>query len=301
MELRDIEYFAVVAEHGHLGRAAEALGLSQPALSKCLRRLEQTLGAKLVKRTSKGVELTAEGSALLSSVRELRLSLQDVAREIADLGQGRVGHLRIGAGWAVAERLLPTTCAALLKNTPKLTLKISVSDSDLMIPALLNGELDLIVNYLRPSAIEGLVQEHLMDYEQVLCASADHRLTKLRRITFADLAQEQWALSDSALTPRQWLHRAFQDRGLPPPRVAVETRSVHLRLQILACSDLLGFASKQVLGQAALRHRLVVLPVKELPWRRRVGVIYRKDGYLSPTARRLIERLKSTAREIAKE
>ena len=61
MELRDVEYFAVVAENGHLGRAAEALGISQPALSKSLGRLEAVIGAKLVRRTSKGVELTAEG------------------------------------------------------------------------------------------------------------------------------------------------------------------------------------------------------------------------------------------------
>lgn len=97
MELRDIEYFAVVAEHGHLGRAAEALGLSTPALSKSLRRLEGSLQAKLVKRTPKGVELTAEGNALLSRVRGLRLSLADVTREIADLSQGRTGHLRVDA------------------------------------------------------------------------------------------------------------------------------------------------------------------------------------------------------------
>jgi DNA-binding transcriptional LysR family regulator len=58
MELRDIEYFAVIAEHGSLARAAEGLGLSQPALSKCLRWLENAVEAKLVKRTSKGVELT---------------------------------------------------------------------------------------------------------------------------------------------------------------------------------------------------------------------------------------------------
>src|SRR5436190_21104177 len=98
MELRDIEYFAVVAQHGHLGRAAEALGLSQPAVSKSLRRLEQALGVKLVKRTPKGVEVTAEGSVLLLRMRGLRLSLQDVAREVADVSQGRVGHLHIGVG-----------------------------------------------------------------------------------------------------------------------------------------------------------------------------------------------------------
>src|SRR5688572_1361688 len=105
MELRDIEYFTVVAEHGHLGRAAEALRLSQPALSKSLRRLETVLEAKLVRRTSKGVELTVEGSALLLRTRELRLSLQNITKEIADLSQGKIGYVRIGTGPMIAEYL----------------------------------------------------------------------------------------------------------------------------------------------------------------------------------------------------
>ena len=99
MELRDIEYFAVIAEHGHLGRAADKLGLSQPALSKSLRRLEQALQVKLVKRTPKGIQLTSEGSVLLLRVRDLRLSLQSLGREIADVSEGRVGQLRIGVGF----------------------------------------------------------------------------------------------------------------------------------------------------------------------------------------------------------
>src|SRR5215471_10219627 len=105
MQLRDIEYFAVVAEHAHLGRAADALGLSQPALSKSLRRLEEALQAKLVRRTPKGVELTPEGSVLFLRVRELRLSLQGVAREVAEVGEGRVGYLRIGVGFPMSEEL----------------------------------------------------------------------------------------------------------------------------------------------------------------------------------------------------
>src|SRR5690242_3831550 len=127
MELRDIEYFAVIAEHGHLGRAAEALGLSQPALSKSLRRLEHAVEARLVRRTPKGVELTAEGSALLLRARELRLSLKDSAREIAELGQGRVGHVRIGVGEATGEQLLPNAISALLKDAPRVTLKVGTS------------------------------------------------------------------------------------------------------------------------------------------------------------------------------
>src|SRR6185295_18853559 len=142
MELRDIEYFAVVAEHGHLGRAAESLGLSQPALSKSLRRLENAAEAKLVRRTPKGVELTPEGSALLLHVRELRLSLKDIAREIAELGKGRIGHVRIGVGEATGEALLSTAIGVLLEDAPGVTVKVETSDNDLMLPALREGTLD---------------------------------------------------------------------------------------------------------------------------------------------------------------
>jgi molybdenum-dependent DNA-binding transcriptional regulator ModE len=96
LDPRDLRYFAVVAEHGNLRRAAEALDLSQPGLSKCLRRLERAAGWKLVRRTPKGVELTDFGSVLLTHAKRLKLYLDDVEQEVAALGQGRAGHLRIG-------------------------------------------------------------------------------------------------------------------------------------------------------------------------------------------------------------
>src|SRR5262245_40897848 len=125
MELRDIEYFAVVAEHRSIARAAETLGLSQPALSKSLRRLEASVRAKVVKRTPKGVELTAVGTALLAQVRRLRLTLDDITREAADLSEGRAGHLRIGTTSLQALHFVPTACDALLKEAPKATLTIT--------------------------------------------------------------------------------------------------------------------------------------------------------------------------------
>jgi DNA-binding transcriptional LysR family regulator len=298
MELRDIEYFAEVARHGHLGRAAEALGLSQPALSKSLRRLEAAVEAKLVKRTTKGVELTAEGSALLLRARQLRVSLQDVTREIADVRDGRAGHLRIGVGENVAEYLLPAAFDSVLAGAPKMILKISVSDNDLMLPALCNGELDLVVNYLRATLSEGLEQEHLYDDDMVVCASARHRLTKLKRVSLIDLSQERWALTEVPAT-RQHLEQAFQDEGLPPPRAVMESRSVRLRFESLACSQLIDFTSRAAFNHLADRYGLKEIPVKELAWRRRVGVILRKQTYLSPSARRFIDILRVAVRKLS--
>src|ERR1051326_520794 len=147
MQLRDIDYFAVVARHGHLGRAAEALGLSHPALSMSLRRLERSAQAKLVKRTPKGVELTPVGAALVSHVNRLQLPREDLAREVADLALGRSGHLRIGASPSNADAYLPEACSALLMEAPKVGLNVAVLDNDALLPALRKGELDIALTH----------------------------------------------------------------------------------------------------------------------------------------------------------
>lgn len=294
MELRDIEYFAIVAEHGNVRRASEALGLSPPALSKSLRRLEQAMQAKLVERTPKGVALTPVGTALLAQAHRLRVTLRDIKREAEDLSQGRAGHLRIGVGVTTVEDL-PEAYVALLKEVPRLTGQITVADNDVMVPVLRRGELDLIFNVIPETPYEGCVQEHLFDDEFVVCASADHPLAKRKRVTMADLAHEEWALSAPGVLNVQHVQRAFQERYLPPPRIAIEARSVPLRLQICAATSLLSFNTRRSLRQVAPRFRLKELPVDELKWRRPFGVIYRREAYLSPAARRLIEVLRAVA------
>jgi DNA-binding transcriptional LysR family regulator len=296
MELRDMEYFAVVAEHGNLTRAAEALGLSQPALSKSLRRLEKSMAAKLVKRTPKGVELTTVGVALRAQVRRIRLTLEDVLREAAELSQGRAGILRIGASPVDFEEL-PAAFATLIKDAPNVKFTVTVSDNDLMIPALRNGELDLIINYLTESPYEGCVKEHLYNDEVVVYSAADHPLARHKFVTMAQIARERWALSPVQMLPWHWFHRAFQDAGVPLPQATVETRSLRLRLKTVASSRLLGFISSRVTRAAALHFRLKELRVKDVKWHRSVGVIYRDETYLSPAARRLIGILKSTAKK----
>lgn len=299
MDLRDIEYFAAIAAHGHLGRAAEALGLGQPALSMSLRRLEKSAQAKLVKRTPKGVELTSVGSALLAHVRRLRLARDDLAREISDLAHARAGDLRIGTSPANAESLLSQACSALFEDAPKITLTATVHDNDVLLPALRRGELDLVVIHVRQNSYPDIEQVLLRDDEFVVYCSARHRLAKRRSIVLRDLAQERWASTPAGAV--NWLQRTFDERGQPPPQLALVSDSVALRLRTVASSDLLGIASRRVVHAASPHLGLTILPVKEPNWIRPVAVAYRKDGYLSPVAKRFIEILKAAAKEIAKE
>ena len=300
MELRDLEYFVVVAEQGNLGRAADILGLSQPALSKCLGRLESTLAVKLFNRTPKGMELTAEGSLLLSRARDLRQSLRNVAQEVADLSRGRAGHIRIGVGPVVHEQLVVDSVCELMREAPRVATKLMISDADEILPALRKGELDLVVNILYPTEPVGLACTPLYEDEFVVCCSSGHRLAARDQVTVSELSAERWALSESSLPTQQRLGDVFREHGLAPPTVALVCRSTGMRLQAAAGSDLLlytsGIAAARAIDAGA---PIRILPVAALAWRRPIGVICREEQYVHPAALRLIELLKNAAATIS--
>jgi DNA-binding transcriptional LysR family regulator len=286
MELRDLEYFVVVAEHGHLGRAAERLGLGQPALSKSLRRLEDALEVRLFRRSASGMELTAEGSLLLSRARELRQSLRNVAREVSDMSRGHAGQVNIGIGPNANDDFLVAAIAELLRTEPRITMKVIVSDRDEIIPALHSGQVDVLVNIVHLEPPIGLAYIPLREDECVACCSRNHRLAGRPHVPLSELSNERWALGEPSLPTNQILHQILRDNGLEAPRVALQTRAFPLRFEVAANSDLLVYTSRALAERFGALH---VLPVKELSWVRSVGVLHRKEPYLSPVVRRFIE------------
>lgn len=298
MEPRDLQYFAVVAEYGNLRRAADAIGISQPALSKTLRRLEKSAGTKVVNRVPKGVELTAMGRTLLSHAQRLQLAMDDVLKEVADLNGGRSGLLRIGGSFEAAEFLLPSACAILMQRSPDVVAKITAGTNEALVPALRNGDLDLIISGLPKAVDEDVVQTALWEDDFIVCAASNHPLAHRKRVTIADLAQERWALASANVLSWQQMFRAFADSGMPPPRVVMEANFRLVRLQAVSLSGLLSFVPRWELTQSAKRFRLVEIPVKELAWSRQFGVRYRKNSYSSPSARKFIEILKMEAKRL---
>ena len=296
MDLRDLQYFEVIAEHGHLGRAAEALGLGQPALSMSLRRLERSAQAKLVARTPKGVQLTSIGQALLSHLGKVRLAHEDMARELADLASGRSGHLRIGASPSNAEQFLPEACSALLREAPRVSMAVTLLDNESLLPALRKGELDLVLRHAAPVSLPDLIDEPFRKDQFVIYCSANHRLAKHRAVSLQDLAQERWASTTAAAGPLLSLPEAFARAGLPPLRTALVTDLVMFKLRVVAGCELLGISNQRTVQAETARLGLVILPVTGLDLVRMVAITYRKDSYLPTAARRLIDLLKTTAR-----
>jgi DNA-binding transcriptional LysR family regulator len=297
VELRDLEYFAAIAETGNLGRAAELLNLSQPALSRSLRRLEQATRSKIVARTPKGVELTAAGTALLASIGKLRLAQDEVMRTVADIGNGLSGHVRVGVTPGTLEELLSRASGRLLKDATRLKLTVQVGYTPVLLAALRAGQLDLILATTIADAGAGIAQEHLCVEEYAVVASANHRLARRKRVMPGELAQEQWSSPDPLGGMQREFLRTLVELGLPPINVVMVTNTPSMRLSMIAESNLLGFHARSSIRRASRYCKLAEIKVDGINLRRHNNVIYRQGGYLSPAAQRLIALLKVAATE----
>jgi DNA-binding transcriptional LysR family regulator len=291
MELRDLAYFQAIAETGHLGRAAEQLGRTQPALTKCIRRLENELSANLFERSGRGLKLTPIGDALLSRTRQLRNSVEMAVREVRDVARGSVGHVRLGSGATTTEYLLPSLYSTMLKETPEVTMELIIGMNDVLRASLRKGYLDLVIGPLAESDTEFATVPALED-RVVVVARAGHPLFN-KRPKMPDLLNYRWVLPGPHVAMRKWLDHTFAANGLRQPDVQIETSSISLLPRMIAHTDLLSFISVRNLGEGRVGSPLREIVLPETTMSRWLGAVYRQDAYLSPACRRMIEIIKA--------
>ena len=290
MDLRDLRYFDTIAELQHVGRAAARLHRTQPALTSCLRRLEEECGAPRFERAGRGIRLTAAGRVLQRWAQRVRFDVDDAKREIAEIGKGLSGQVRIGVVPTAAQFLLPPAARQLLEEAPALTIRTVVGLVDTLKPLLRGGELDLIVATQSERQESGLVSQALAEDLIVVAASARHPVFK-RTPTMRDLTAYRWVLQPPGAPTRDWLDHAFDRKHLPRPDVQIESSMLVMLPPLIAETGLLSFVSRHPVGE---RHSGAVLKevvLKETTMRRRLTVTWRENSYLPPAARRVVELL----------
>ena len=294
MDLRDLRYFETIARLEHIGKASEQLHRTQPALTSCVRRLEDECGVPLFEKAGRGIRLSPAGKVLQKWAQRLRFDEEDARREIEAIGRGLSGHIRIGIVPTAAEFILPGAARQLLQEAPDVTLRTVVGLVDTLTPQLRQGEIDLMVA-TEGSAEPGFASTVLAEDIIVVAASADHPLCR-GKPTLKDLCAHRWALQPPGAPTRDWLDHTFDRKRLPRPRVQVETTMLLMLPSLVAQTGLLSFISRHHLGQRGARTGLREIPVKEATMRRRIVVTHRENSYLAPAARRLIELLGQGAR-----
>lgn len=287
MDLRDLRYFETIAELQHLGRATERLHRSQPALTSSIRRLEADCGAALFEKSGRGIRLTEAGKVLLKWAHRLRFDAEDAKRELAMIGAGLVGHVRLGIVPTAAQFLLPPVARQLLQEAPGVTLHTVVALIDTLRPRLQAGELDMMLGTERPGE-PGYVSKVLAEDMIVVAASERHEVFH-KQVSLKDLTGYPWALQPPGSPTRDWLDHTFDRKGLPRPHVQVETTSLLMLPGLIVETGLLSFISRHHLQGRSQITGLKEVPVKGASMRRRLVVTYRANSFQSPAAKRLIE------------
>ena len=233
MELRQLEHFVAVAQECHFTRAAKRLHIAQSGLSASIRSLERELGASLFLRSTRQVQLTPAGQALL--VEALRaLSASNAAKDAVAAVQGLLrGSLSIGSLQCLHAVHLPTLLAGFLSAHPGLEIRLRQGGSDELIELVRTGRLD-IAFVSRPSrAPEDVVVGALDTEPLVLACALDHPLAARDRAKLPDLTDEQFVDF-----PPDWGTRDLADRVLAAAgverRVALEVTDVHSLLDLVA-------------------------------------------------------------------
>lgn len=195
MEIDQLRYFLGVAQTGNFTRAARELGISQPALSRSIKRLEDELGQPVFERKSKSVSLTDAGVLLQSRAEQVLSILDDTKAEICDDGQ--TGRLRIGAIPTIAPFFLPDLLRQFSKEFPKASVLIQEETTDRLLKACSQGEIDLAILAL-PVPAKYLEVEELFEEELLLVVPLEHPLAKKKTIRVGDIEPYPFVLLDEA-------------------------------------------------------------------------------------------------------
>jgi DNA-binding transcriptional LysR family regulator len=290
MDTRDLRYFIAAAETGHLHQAAERVGRSQPALSKCIRRLENELRARLFEPSGRGIRLTAVGAALLERARPLVQGIQDTVRDIAELADGAAGHVRLGSGTTAAEWLLPSLFQQLLAQSPGLTFEVTTGLGSVLRPALRGRKLDLVITPLLDSDAAEFEAVAIGSDALVIAMRAGHPLDR-PGVRAADLAGFGWLLPPDSLPSTAWLIRTLRSAGLPKPRIQVEADAVNVLRGVVMRTDLLTFLSRRDLGYGG-GTRLRALDLPGLTLHRYMGALSLRGQHRAPAVERVLRLLK---------
>lgn len=296
MDARQLQNVIAVIERGSLGRAAAALNVSQPALTKSIQRLEERLGVPLFTRDSKGMRPTLYGEALRPHAHGILAGTEQAVREIAAMKSGARGTVSIGAGPLLSSEILSSAVVRLLSEQPLIHVKIHTAIGDHM-PGLLSGEYDFILTQLPLGRrMDGLMQRALVDDRISVIARPGHELARRPRVTARDLLEFKWVLPEAGHTHRVRFSRVFEAENLQMPEPDVECSSTEFIKSVVARSDHLG-----LIAQMGIKHeggpRTAEIAVASPFMVRPIGVVWRQNQVLSSSSRLLMSAIDAVCRE----
>jgi len=296
MKTRQIMLLVHLHEQRTVSRAAELVRITQPAASKMLADLEQSLGVKLFERHARGVEPTWYGEVLARHARAAMIEMEKAHDEIAARKSGLTGCVSIGTVANPGAQLIPQSIVRVKRSHPGIVIDIDLSFSRPLVTRLLDGRIDFVVGRIPDSEnAAGLLFEPVADEPHVLVAAAQHPLRSHQKIDFADLADLGWIIQGEGGVLRGRLNAALHSKGLLQPHNIVETSSVSMTLALLQASDMVAVLPKLAILPFCKAGLTKILAFDLGITMDVFGIITRRDYPLSAAARVVLEEVRRTA------
>jgi DNA-binding transcriptional LysR family regulator len=295
MKLHLLRIFTVVAEHMSFSRAAESLYISQPAVSKAVKELENQLGVALFERGAGLLSLTVAGALLAERGRVILAVEQTAEEDLRALRGLHQGVLRIGSSTTIATYLLPPLIAIFLRSHPAIDLRVTIQNTQTVLSLLLDYQLDVAL-IEGPVEDRRIVSEPWWPDELVVIAAPDHPLAQAARggpLPASLLAEQLFLIREAGSGTREVGERALAERGIQMLR-SVELGSTEAIKQAVAAGLGVAIISQATIEDQLSLNKLVILPVSGLDIRRTFTRVRLAGRTPSPAARAFDELLGQT-------
>ena len=297
--LRHIRQLSCVGRLGSMSRAAAELHISQPALSKTVLQIEAILGVRLFERTPRGLIATIPGGRLLLHCRAVESELRKAGQDLQAQLDGTGGQIAVGGYLVALPTLLPAAIGRLRAETHDVVVRVVDGSTHQLMPALLSGDLDLLVGRLNETLTpEHLRHEVLYNEPIVIIAGSGHPLTGRRKPDYRDLADHPWVLPTPDSVAHAPVAELFLAHGLSRPQSHVESISFMLIRSLLQDRDTLAAMPYHVVKRDVELGLLKILPL-ELPHAHLpVGITRHATRELGPLAERFLHCLRAAAKDM---
>lgn len=259
---RRLGYFLAIVDQGSFRSASQVAGVTQPALSRAIRELEQEIGVELFQRLPKGIRLTTAGHIFEKRVRSLTLEERHARSELQAHRSGQRSILRVGAGLIWQCKFLPRALARLQSRHYGLSVQVSVGLTAGLHSQLVDGDLDFCLGAVDDLVLDPsqYVVERLAMHTLTAYVRAGHPLARRLPVQARDFVPWPWIIYTGDQKRVRGMNRRLQDEGLDPIRVAFEMNSVIMALNLTSQSDAVLCLSSAFLDEAK-RNGLIPIPL----------------------------------------
>ena len=293
LKLRHLRAIDAVATHRSLLRAASALGISQPALTRSLQDCEAALGLKLFQRHARGVTATQAGEAVWETARRILAELGRLEEALDRLSSPISGTIALGALPVAAVGLLPGAMAALKASHPALVVRLVQGRTEELLPLLASGELDLVVGRLyEPLTPDGFHRESLYDEPISVLAREGHPILELDNPPLDALSRYDLVLPTMSQRMGQEIEHLLHARGLLPAG-CLRSSSVGFIRELLHSTNALTICPRMMMGGDLLRGTIRVVPIVIATAPRPAGVIRNSQRPTPANAETLVAALRA--------